>query len=1253
MLSYRSNTYQTTRQELVNLQEEKGSPITKEELRDYVSKKGIDPKEWGRATREFIASKERGEIIAPPGIRPARILTGTLGEMGRDIRDLSSAFAPKTTKAIGTAISGALPDWYEKRLNEVFDPYLGNNAIDDLVIQIGSILGPGGVITKGITKGAKFIKTGKAIGSNAARLRKIGRLGKYAGAGAGATTIADSDIANEHALNAFGQLAQELGFEDFGKNLEKLGVDPNDTRAEQYVDAFFKNLGMAGILPVTTAALFTKPLTRKKAIERIAKKYKQKKDSVLEVDSVPTNIFSKTGRWLKRGFTGDRGLGKFTLERILMRERAGKKAIQEAQGLTQDLLRAVKAAASRTGVDKKIIDDKIQRVLELRDAQALKELRIEAPEVATIVNKMTKNIHNMRRTLSKHVEDPELKAIYDPAKKKVYLNRSYRIYDDPSFSRELKDIDPIVREQAEHYLRNTLKVPEEDIVPALRKLLARGAKKDTDFRFADLFGGSVRYGGGTSRPVKARTKLAEDSPEIRALWGEVKDPYKNYANTYEKLSKMESEYNFVNDMADYFRKTGIGVTEDDLFRKGITIGDKSDYSLEDVGEEILGKAFRKDTIKKKVLNPLENLYVNPEYKKFIQEGTDIFNPKQSSLMKTWMHYKVGTQTAKTIYNPSTHGRNTLGNMVLMVANGMNPFKVGSESFKAARNKLTGYSNEELGKKLGRYQELDIIDSGVKQESLRKAIDDTFNYVDGNKVLNKVDKALSSKKSPTKIAQSAYQIEDDFFKIMHFENTVDKLKKVFPKGTPIEKIEEEAAKRTRELMPNYGLVGRKLKELRYLPVGDFIAFPAEMIRVSTNLATRTLKDIKGDTARELEKSIGKKLSKKARQDLRNMGYKRLAGMTVAGTAGEQAMSYSAARLGLTSKDIKEAENLGADYERGSPKLFLSGVNIDKNNHIGIDYINLGPIDPFNYLKAPSMLVGRELAHLGKTGIETFFGDGSGVRVSDDFNSNLKAAFNQAVGPFLGSSMATDAIINAVTTAKEEGGGNYLDKSLKIGGILAAELIPGGYTMYEKGQKYRTSKEERKKFFNKKTGKSEERGAVTDYDYTIPEVEMEGIFGKARWFGIRPQRLDITAGMRRQILPLVKDMDRLSEVYKFMNNPNAPKAGPERNKQFREAYIKDQKERMRYFERLKTITDAYDQLGLDYEDIIMGLTKEGLKEVNEQDIINKMDFASRNQFMPSFVPVSQIPYAYEYTGGELPLDAISNLYERFFNVNIVEE
>ncbi len=50
------------------------------------------------------------------------------------------------------------------------------------------------------------------------------------------------------------------------------------------------------------------------------------------------------------------------------------------------------------------------------------------------------------------------------------------------------------------------------------------------------------------------------------------------------------------------------------------------------------------------------------------------------------------------------------------------------------------------------------------------------------------------------------------------------------------------------MPNYNMVPKALKALRAAPVGNFMAFPAEMVRNSKNILKYAWKDASGATAK---------------------------------------------------------------------------------------------------------------------------------------------------------------------------------------------------------------------------------------------------------------------------------------------------------------------------------------------------------------------------------------------------------------------
>ena len=52
----------------------------------------------------------------------------------------------------------------------------------------------------------------------------------------------------------------------------------------------------------------------------------------------------------------------------------------------------------------------------------------------------------------------------------------------------------------------------------------------------------------------------------------------------------------------------------------------------------------------------------------------------------------------------------------------------------------------------------------------------------------------------------------------------------------EYLKKQAAKLVKNNIPNYAFVSEFIKGLRKLPVGNFVAFPAEIMRTGTNIVS---------------------------------------------------------------------------------------------------------------------------------------------------------------------------------------------------------------------------------------------------------------------------------------------------------------------------------------------------------------------------------------------------------------------------------
>ena len=72
------------------------------------------------------------------------------------------------------------------------------------------------------------------------------------------------------------------------------------------------------------------------------------------------------------------------------------------------------------------------------------------------------------------------------------------------------------------------------------------------------------------------------------------------------------------------------------------------------------------------------------------------------------------------------------------------------------------------------------------------------------------------------------------------------------------------------MPNYAYVSDTVRALRVLPFGNFMSFPSEILRTSTNIVERGLKEIKDPVTGSLNYFS-------STNPLKGIGLKRLAGM----------------------------------------------------------------------------------------------------------------------------------------------------------------------------------------------------------------------------------------------------------------------------------------------------------------------------------------------------------------------------------------
>jgi len=205
----------------------------------------------------------------------------------------------------------------------------------------------------------------------------------------------------------------------------------------------------------------------------------------------------------------------------------------------------------------------------------------------------------------------------------------------------------------------------------------------------------------------------------------------------------------------------------------------------------------------------------------------------------------------------------------------------------------------------------------------------------------------------------------------------------------ELMEEFSAEYVKNTYPNYSYVSQAVRELRRLPFGNFISFPAEMMRTSGNLMTLT--------ARELAISTGD-----AAMDavFRQMGSRRLIGQMAGFSTGPLLATYSMKMLGMSEEQYAALqESQVAEWNQYSDLIML-GKEKDKQGNVKYKYINYAYQNPYDYIRKPFYNFFGEFNAQGKQG--------------KDFEDRMWNATTKGLGamfsPFIDEAILSEKILD---------------------------------------------------------------------------------------------------------------------------------------------------------------------------------------------------------------------------------------------------
>ena len=419
-----------------------------------------------------------------------------------------------------------------------------------------------------------------------------------------------------------------------------------------------------------------------------------------------------------------------------------------------------------------------------------------------------------------------------------------------------------------------------------------------------------------------------------------------------------------------------------------------------------------------ITNPLNGKFAINGIADALEETSQNLGAK-SMLGKMYENFilypKATSQIAKTILSPITHVRNFLSASAFATANGIIPGvtltpAMMKEAFSALQVNMKGTRQQnELYQKLLR---LGVVNSQVQVGDLVKLMEDvkfgeTFNSYNG------LSKMLEGPRKFMKASQEYYTAEDDFWKIGSWTAETNRLEKSFAakgltrgqsfkdaSGKMVtltqEYFEKEAADIVKNNIPNYSYVSDFVKGLRKLPLGNFVSFPAEIMRTSTNIVKRGLDEI-AFTATLADGTTVNPLA--------SVGYKRLAGMA----ATTLVVPYAAVEGAKALYNVTEDE-MGA-LRRFVPEWSKNSTLIPiRDKETGqLKYIDFSHMNAYDTITRPIQTVLNRVGQ-GETDM-----DG----IMDDFVLGLIDSTKELGSPFVTESIWTEALVDVAPVLGRSG------------------------------------------------------------------------------------------------------------------------------------------------------------------------------------------------------------------------------------------
>ena len=403
---------------------------------------------------------------------------------------------------------------------------------------------------------------------------------------------------------------------------------------------------------------------------------------------------------------------------------------------------------------------------------------------------------------------------------------------------------------------------------------------------------------------------------------------------------------------------------------------------------------------------------------------------QNSAYRALLQLKVATQFGKTVLSPATQVRNVTSASLFPLANGHIGGRASvSEAFKMTLDDIFGAGTTlderalitNIEDKIRR----GVIDENIVASELGAVLQDikkgSINTLDG--LYNKLTNSKFMKTATRVYAggDNVWKWFGDEYVQSQLRSTykdLNALKAWFPEiqgqnfivrdtftnslKTYDDAIKEAASWYIRNTYPTYSKVPEVIKAIRKLPFGNFVSFPAEMMRTSFNIMNIAGKEISSSNAL-----------------LRQIGYRRMIGAyTVLSGAGTAALNIASSLTGVTLEELDAYKrSFAAPWNKNSILLPMDKWIKGKGKAINFSYFS-----PYDVVQRP---------------FEAFFAAlGEGKKSNKEWDdltlSVMGDTFSELFDSFVSEPIGYERIIDVLPRGKFGRGGQK-----KAGGFVYSE------------------------------------------------------------------------------------------------------------------------------------------------------------------------------------------------------------------------